>query len=128
MPCEWRASHATIRNFVALINKRNKCLEFQIRPMYQKYLSLLHCCDRRLRHSPYLPKWSLLKVLMVFHSLSLPNCRLLKVLMVSFHRYRLVPLEYLQRVGGEKARKLCILDTVSQDVPTLKIAAADIFR
>ena len=43
------------------------------------------------------------------------------------HRYRLAPLEHLQRMGGEKARKLCILDTVSQDAPTLKIAAADIF-
>ena len=47
--------------------------------------------------------------------------------MVFFHRCRVVPLEHLQRVGGKKIRKLCILDTVSQDEPTLKIVAVYIF-
>ena len=64
----------------------------------------------------------------VSHRLSLPNWRLLKVLMVLFHRCRLIPLEHLQRMGGEKSRKLCILDTVSQDEPTLKIVALVFFQ
>lgn len=76
---------------------------FKLDQCIKNYLSLLHCCDGRVRYSPSLPNWSLLKVPMVCHSFSLPNWRLLKVLMVSFHRCR--PCSSI-RTSSARGRKL----------------------